>query len=110
MTKSILLIDDDPQVLAALATFFERRGWGVGRALDGRTGVELYDRDAPDLVITDLQMPGWSGRQVVDVLRSRDPEAMVLVLTGHGDVATAVEAMRLGAENFLTKPVDYAHL
>jgi DNA-binding NtrC family response regulator len=110
MARSLLLIDDDPQLLAALTTFFERRGWTVARALDGRTGIELYERDAPDLVLTDLDMPGLSGLQVVDVLRSRDPEAIVLLLTGHGDVASAVEAMQLGAENFLTKPVDFRHL
>jgi DNA-binding NtrC family response regulator len=110
MTRSILLIDDDPHLLASLAQFFELRGWSVSRALDGRTGVELYERDTPDVVLTDLEMPGISGLQVVDVLRSRDPDAVVLLLTGHGDIATAVEALKLGAENFLTKPVDYEHL
>jgi DNA-binding NtrC family response regulator len=110
MARSILLIDDDPHLLGALTQFFERLGWMVSRALDGRSGLALYDRDAPDLVLTDLEMPGLSGLQVVDVLRARDPQALVLVLTGHGDVATAVEAMRLGAENFLTKPVDLQHL
>jgi DNA-binding NtrC family response regulator len=110
MSKSILLIDDDPLLLSSLAQFFERRGWNVGCALDGRTGVEMYERDAPDLVLTDLEMPGLSGLQVVDVLRSHDPDAIVLLLTGHGDIATAVEALRLGAENFLTKPVDFEHL
>jgi DNA-binding NtrC family response regulator len=110
MTKSILLIDDDSQLLSTLAHFFERRGWSVSRALDGRTGIELYERDAPDVVLTDLEMPGMSGLQVVDVIRSRDPDAVVLLLTGHGDISTAVEALKLGAENFLTKPVDLEHL
>ena len=110
MRKSILLIDDDPQLLASLAHFFQRSGWDVSRALDGRTGIELYERDTPDVVITDLEMRGLSGLQVVDVLRSRDPDAVVLLLTGHGDIATAVEALKLGAENFLTKPLDFEHL
>jgi DNA-binding NtrC family response regulator len=110
MSKSILLVDDDPPLLAALTQFFKRLGWEVSGALDGPTGIELYERDAPDLVITDLEMPGLSGLQVVDVIRSRDPDAVVLLLTGHGDIATAVEALKLGAENFLTKPVDFDHL
>jgi DNA-binding NtrC family response regulator len=110
MSKSLLLIDDDPQVLAILTQFFEQSGWTVSRALDGRTGIELYERDAPDVVITDLEMPGLSGLQVVDVLRSRDPDAVVLLLTGHGDISSAVDALKLGAENFLTKPVDFEHL
>jgi two-component system response regulator HydG len=110
MTKSILLIDDNAQFLGFLAQFFERRGWSVSRAPDGRTGIELYERDAPDIVLTDLEMPGLSGIQVVEVIRSRDPDAVVLLLTGHGDIATAVDALKLGAENFLPKPVDYDHL
>jgi DNA-binding NtrC family response regulator len=110
MSKSLLLIDDDPRVLAALAQFFEGLGWDVSRALDGRTGIELYERDAPDVVITDLEMRGLSGMQVLEILRSRDPGAVVLLLTGHGDISTAVEALKLGAENFLTKPVEFEHL
>jgi DNA-binding NtrC family response regulator len=108
--KSILLVDDDQRVLSMLRQYFTRLGWDVSSAPDGRTGVELYERDAPDVVVTDLEMPGLSGLQVVDVLRSRDPEAVVLVLTGRGDIPTAVEALKLGAETFLTKPVDLEHL
>jgi DNA-binding NtrC family response regulator len=110
MSKSILLIDDDAQLLALLRQAFERLEWNVSSALDGRTGIELYERDAPDVVITDLEMPGLNGLQVVDVLRSRDPDAVVLLLTGRGNIPIAVEAIRLGAENFLTKPIDIDHL
>jgi DNA-binding NtrC family response regulator len=108
--KSILLVDDDQRVLLMLRQYFTRLGWDVSSASDGRTGVELYERDAPDVVVTDLEMPGLSGLQVVDILRSRDPEAVVLMLTGRGDIPTAVEALKLGAETFLTKPVDLDHL
>jgi DNA-binding NtrC family response regulator len=110
MSRSILLVDDDVPLVTSLARFLDRRGWQVAAAHDGRTGIELYERDAPDLVLTDLEMPGLTGLQVVDVLRSRDPDAVVLLLTGHGDIAIAVEALKLGAENFLTKPIDLAHL
>ena len=110
MPHTLLLIDDDASLRATLTRYFERQGWHVRTAADGRTGLELYERTRSDLVVTDLEMPGLSGLQVIDVLRARDPDAMVLVLAEHDDVATAVEAMQLGAENFLTKPVNYDQL
>jgi DNA-binding NtrC family response regulator len=106
MSRSLLLIEDDPQVLAVLHQFFTRAGWNVARASDGRMGIESYERDRPSIVVVDLDMPGLSGLQVLQILKARDPDATVLILTGHGDVASAVEAMQSGAETFLTKPVD----
>ena len=108
MPRSILLIDDDPDVIRPLGRFFERSGWEVQRAMTGEEGVRLYETVRPDLVLLDLFLPGMSGMDVLDVLVSRD--ATVVMLTGHGEIETAVEAMRLGAENFLTKPVELGHL
>jgi DNA-binding NtrC family response regulator len=110
VSRSVLLIDDDVEILNFLGRLFDRRGWIVNRAPDGPSGVELYERESPDLVLLDLEMPGLSGLRVLEVLRTRDPDATVIMLTGHGDIAKAVEAMQLGAENFLTKPVEIAHL
>ncbi len=110
MSRSILLVDDDPEVQSVLSKFFERAGWQVGRAADAKTCADLYERDRPDVVVLDLNLPGLSGLKVLEVLRARDPDATVVMLTGHGDIATAVEAMQLGAENFLTKPVELAHM
>ena len=80
------------------------------RAAEARGGMDLYDRERPDLVLLDIDLPGLSGLQWLEVLRSRDVDATVIMLTGNADIATAVQAMRLGAENFLTKPVELAHL
>lgn len=110
MSRSILLIDDDPQILGMLGRFFERRGWIVSRAEDCRGGIALYDAECPDLVLLDLQLPGLSGLDLLAILRDRDPVVAVIMLTGHGEIASAVEAMRLGAENFLTKPVELPHI
>ena len=110
MSRSILLIDDDAEVRSLLARFFDRRGWLVLQAGDARSGADAYDRDRPDLVLLDLELPDLHGLQLLEVLRQRDPDATVIMLTGHGDIATAVEAMRLGAENFLSKPVELAHV
>ena len=111
MNRSILLVDDDAEILAMLGKVFERKGWQVFRAADATTAVESYEREHPDLVLLDLNLPGSiGGLRILEVLRARDDDATVLMLTGNADVATAVEAMRLGAENFLTKPVELAHL
>ncbi|HEX6066110.1 MAG TPA: response regulator, partial [Longimicrobiales bacterium] len=110
MTRSLLLVDDDPQIVGMLGKHFEKEGWTVFRAVDPTSCAEMYERERPDVVMLDLQLPGLSGLRLLEVLRSRDPDAAVIMLTGHGDIETAVEAMRLGAENFLTKPVELAHL
>jgi DNA-binding NtrC family response regulator len=110
LTRSLLLVDDDPQIVGVLGKFFEREGWQVFRATDAATCAETYERERPDVVVLDLDLPGLSGLRILEVLLARDADATVIMLTGHGDIATAVEAMRLGAENFLTKPVELAHM
>lgn len=110
MNRTILLVDDEPEVLGVLGRFFERRGWQVLSAAEASGAMAQYERDRPDVVVLDVGLPGLSGLHFLDVLQSRDAEATVIVLTGQADVETAVQAMRLGAENFLTKPVDLAHL
>lgn len=110
MTRSILLVDDDTEVLNVLGLFFEKKDWSVQCAAEASGAMDLYERDRPDLVLLDIDLPGLSGLRFLEVLRARDADATVIMLTGQADVRTAVEAMRLGAENFLTKPVELAHL
>ncbi|HEX9580118.1 MAG TPA: sigma-54 dependent transcriptional regulator [Gemmatimonadales bacterium] len=107
-TDTILLVDDDPSIRRIVGDYFRRRGYAVSEAESGDAGAAAYHRDRHDVVILDINMPGRSGLDVFDELR---PEgAVVIFLTGHADVTTAVRAMQLGAENFLTKPVELAHL
>ncbi len=108
MSRSVLLVDDEPAVLRVLARFFEREGWEVSTATSGEEGVAVYEARAPDLVFLDLDLPGLSGLRILEVLVARG--ATVIMLTGHGEVSVAVEAMQLGAESFLTKPVDFTHV
>jgi DNA-binding NtrC family response regulator len=110
LNRTILLVDDDPEVLSVLCRFFEGKQWLVQRAAEAKGAMMLYERERPDLVLLDIDLPGLSGLQLLEVIRTRDPDATVIMLTGHADIATAVEAMRLGAENFLTKPVELKHL
>ncbi len=108
MPDSVLLIDDDVDVLRAIGQVFERTGYEVARELDAESGISAYDRLQPEVVLLDLHLPGMDGLEALRRLRERN--AAVVLLTGHGDVQTAVQAMQLGAENFLTKPVDMDHL
>jgi DNA-binding NtrC family response regulator len=110
LNRTILLVDDEAEVLGLLGRFFERQGWVVQRAAEATGAMSLYERERPDLVLLDIGLPGLSGLRFLEVLRMRDADATVIMLTGQADVATAVEAMRLGAENFLTKPVELGHL
>ncbi len=104
----ILFVDDDTQVLKSLGDYFETLGHQVFRAISGEEALRLYDQHRPDVVVLDLFMPGMSGMEVLEILSGR--QAMVIMLTGYGELENAIEAMRLGAENFLTKPVEMAHL
>jgi DNA-binding NtrC family response regulator len=108
MADTLLLVDDDASVLRAIGDYFERLGYEVLREPTGDAGVETFLRVRPDVVILDLNLPDASGLDVLERLRREN--GAVILLTGAGDIKTAVRAMQLGAENFLTKPVDMNHL
>ncbi len=108
MTESVLLIDDDEALLKSVGALLERIGYSVAGEMTGVRGIEAYEQTGPDVVVLDLRLPDMSGLDVLKQLKTRG--ASVILLTGHGDVPTAVEALRLGAEDFLTKPVDLPHL
>jgi DNA-binding NtrC family response regulator len=110
VNRSILLVDDDAALRAALTRSFERAGWQVHAAAEAAGAALIYDRERPDLVLLDLHMPGISGMRLLELLRLRDPDATIILLTGTNDLPTAVRAMQLGAENFLTKPIELPHL
>jgi len=108
MAESLLLVDDDPGVLRALGAYFERLGYDVAHAETGEAGLEAFERLRPDVVILDLHLPDVAGLAVLERVRAQG--GSVILLTGQGDIETAVRAMQLGAEHFLTKPVDLNHL
>jgi DNA-binding NtrC family response regulator len=108
VADTLLLVDDDVSVLRAIGDYFERLGYEVLREATGDAGIETFMRVRPDVVILDLNLPDASGLVVLEQLRRAN--GAVILLTGQGDIQTAVRAMQLGAENFLTKPVDMNHL
>lgn len=103
---SVLVVDDDALFRSRLARAFEARGFDVRAAADGEAAVQLAREESPELAVVDLRMPGSSGLDVVRELKAIDPATNVVVLTGYGSIATAIEAVRLGATHYLTKPAD----
>ncbi|MFL5560719.1 MAG: sigma-54-dependent transcriptional regulator [Gemmatimonadaceae bacterium] len=104
----ILIIDDEPDITSTFVRFFERARHEVAVAHTAAEGLEAFRRARPDLVLLDLHLPDASGLDVLAELQRE--EAVVIMITGQGDIEVAVESMRAGAENFLPKPVELAHL
>ena len=102
----ILVVDDEDGVRSFLAETLELGGHTVAQAADGEAALAQLARHGFDLLITDLRMPRLDGLTLLRQVRAQQPEIEVIVLTAHGSVATAVEAMRLGAFDYLQKPVD----
>ena len=106
----IVVIDDEVNAAAALETLLKEDGYDVARAHEARTGLQLVERHDPDLVLTDLRMPGMDGIELLAKIKELRPETMVIVMTAYGTVKTAVRAMKLGAEDYLGKPIDVEEL
>jgi two-component system response regulator AtoC len=105
MTKA-LVVEDERKIRRILGTLLERMGIDAVAAEGGSEALERFESERIDLVLTDLKMPGLGGIELLRELRARDADVPVIVLTAHGTVETAVEAMKLGAVDFLLKPLD----
>lgn len=102
----LLLIEDDELLRERLARAFTSRGFDVRQAADLAEAEAAAASEAPELVVLDLRMPGGNGLDLIPKLLAADPATKIVVLTGYGSVATAVEAVRRGAVHYLTKPAD----
>lgn len=103
---SVLLIDDDDTFRERLARSLRQRGLSVRTASNGPDGIALAKQDSPEVAVVDLRMPVMNGLDVVAALRENDQTTRILVLTGYGNIPTAMAAGRLGAAEYLQKPVD----
>ena len=110
MKFNILVIDDEKNIREGLKIALEDEGYSVLDAADGRRGLEIALYEDVDLIITDLRLPYVSGEEILKKVVTELPSIPVIVLTGHGTVELAVEAMRIGAYDFLTKPLDLERL
>jgi|GEM_PF-588996 len=103
---SILLVDDDPLVLAGFREVLSRAGYEVTAVFSGREAMEQLELQSFDVILTDLLMPRVSGLDVLRFAREKYPDCIVIVVTGYASVRSAVEALRLGAHDYLIKPCD----
>jgi two-component system NtrC family response regulator len=101
---TVLVIDDDDSLRRVIEFTLDEAGYRVLTAADGEEGLRLFARAAPPVVLTDIQMPGLSGYEVLRRIKADSPETLVIVITAFGTVEKAVEAMKLGAYDYLTKP------
>src|SRR5437764_14062526 len=106
----LLIIDDEPSHAEVVAESLERVGYECVVATSSAEGARHIEQDEPNVILTDLKMAGMDGLAILRKAKQELPDAEVVVITGHGDVQTAVEAMKAGAANYLQKPVNLAEL
>ncbi len=104
--RSVLIVDDNETFRTRLGRAFETRGWEAYLASNGDEAMTLAREMAPDMAVVDLRIASESGLDVVPILRALDATLSIIMLTGYGSIATALESIRRGADHYLTKPVD----
>ena len=103
---TLLLVDDDEAFRRVLARAMERRGYAVSTAADVPEALAAAQQHPPEYAVVDLKMPGESGLVLIERLMELDPNTHIVMLTGYASIATAIEAIKLGATHYLAKPVD----
>lgn len=106
--SDILVVDDEEVLARSIVTFLERRGFTAGYAVDSRSARAMVERNHPRLIILDVRLGRESGLDLLDWFQNQIPETQIVVMTGHGEIGIAVDAMKRGARDFLTKPAPLA--
>lgn len=107
---SLLLVDDDPSIITAFAELLRGDGYFVHTAMDVAEAVRVMRNYAIDVVLTDIRMPGGSGMELLEKVRTQDPDIPVILMTGYADLDTTLAAIKREAFDFITKPLDYDQL
>lgn len=106
VVRDLLLVDDDAVFCMVLARALTRRGFTVRTAQDGASALYLAEQQAPMFVVLDLKMPGETGLPLITQFRQLNPAVRIVMLTGYASIATAVDAIKLGATHYLAKPAE----
>ncbi len=104
--EKILVIDDEKATLKMFRLFLDVYGFDILTAESGEEGLEVFDSEKPDIVLTDIKMPGMDGIEVLQEIKKRSPGTEVIVITGHGDMDLAIQALNLDAADFINKPIQ----
>ncbi len=105
MKPKILLIDDEEGIRKLLGISLRDAGYPVSIAIDGERGMELFQEEAPEIILTDIKMPGLDGMEVLRRVKALSPDTEVIVITGHGEMEVAIQSLQLDASDFITKPI-----
>ncbi|HSP89627.1 MAG TPA: response regulator, partial [Vicinamibacterales bacterium] len=108
--QRLLIVEDEPLLRVSLSDALRKEGWNIDVAADGEQGLAMFEKHLHELVLTDLVMPRMSGIDVLRRVKAMQPDTTVVIMTAHGSVDRAVEAMREGAADFVTKPFSVAQL
>jgi len=108
--KSILIIDDDPLIRKTLSSHLSKADYEISMAEDGDEGLRSFEESLPDLIILDIRLPDMSGIEVLSRIKEKDKNASIIIMTAYDDMKTTVDAIKLGAFEYLVKPLDYVEL
>ena len=104
--KRILVVDDEEDLREILQIYLTDLGYDVLTAANGREGLDLFWDQRPPVVLSDIKMPVMDGVEMLRQIKAEDPEVEVIMITGHGDMALAIESLKLEAADFITKPIN----
>jgi UDP-3-O-[3-hydroxymyristoyl] N-acetylglucosamine deacetylase len=107
MNELILIVDDEPGILTTLAQILGDEGYRTLVTTSGEEALHLYREQRPDVVFLDIWLPDWDGLETLQALRDVDPDAAVIMMSGHGTSETAVKSIKMGAHDYLEKPLSY---
>ena len=108
--KDLLIVDDEPLVCESLKEMLTMEGYRVDAVLNGQAALEKLQEGEYHLVLSDIRMPGLNGIELLKELKGRCPDTAIIFITGHGHIDGAVEAIKLGAYDYITKPIDDVRL
>ena len=106
----ILVVDDEQSIRETLELFLQEKGFDVLTVEDGEKGLDAAEREQPDIVILDLRLPGLDGLEVLQRLKHHNKDISVIMITGYHDMESAIQAMKLGAFEYIHKPIDIDEL
>ena len=106
MAKKVLIVDDEERVVQSIAGVLEDEGFRVARAKSGEEAIKVFQQEEPDITLLDIWMPGMDGIEVLKRLKWISPDCQVIMISGHATISTAMTAVKLGAFDFIEKPLS----